>query len=207
MSSIPLDERTQKLVSALQLQCLHPGIGALRQLSCMFRRMDLDYSKKICFEEFVLGLRSYNLKFSDEDIELLFSALDINDDGQIDFREFLELLIPPMNEVRTNVINEAFDKLDINGDGTIQMDELKIVYAANARKHPKYLSGEWTEEQTLRYFLDGLDTPGDPDGEVTREEFMNYYARVSATVDDDCYFDMVVRSLYGLPAVRAKAKR
>lgn len=125
MNTIPLDERTQKLVTALQLQCLHPGIGALRQLSCMFRRMDLDYSKKICFEEFLLGLKNYNLNFSNEDIQLLFSALDINSDGQIDFREFLTLLIPPMNEVRTNVINEAFDKLDVNGDGTIQLDELK----------------------------------------------------------------------------------
>ena len=74
-----------------------------------------------------------------------------------------------------------------------------VVYSSNARRHPKYLSGEWTEEETLRNFLDSIDTPGNPDGKVTREEFMNYYAGVGATVDDDSYFDLMMRACYGLP--------
>jgi hypothetical protein len=41
----------------------------------------------------------------------------------------------------------------------------------------------------LRNFLDSIDTPGNPDGKLTREKFMNYYAGVSLTVDDDSYFD------------------
>jgi len=73
-----------------------------------------------------------------------------------------------------------------------------VVYKKNVQKHPKFQSGQWTEEETLRYFLDSLDTPGSPDGKVTREEFQNYYAGVSATVDDDCYFDLMMRSCYGL---------
>ena len=76
---------------------------------------------------------------------------------------------------------------------------IPVVYSSNARRHPRFLSGEWTEEQTLRSFLDNIDTPGCPDGKVTREEFMNYYAGVSAMVDDDCYFDLMMRSCYGLP--------
>lgn len=73
-----------------------------------------------------------------------------------------------------------------------------MVYKQNIQRHPKYVSGQWTEEQALKYFLDSLDTPGSADGVVTREEFHNYYAGVSATVDDDCYFDLMMRSCYGL---------
>ena len=73
-----------------------------------------------------------------------------------------------------------------------------VVYKKNIQKHPKYLSGQWTEEQALRYFLDSLETPGSADGVVTREEFHRYYAGVSSTVDDDCYFDLMMRSCYGL---------
>lgn len=74
-----------------------------------------------------------------------------------------------------------------------------VFYTTNAKNHPKYLSGEWTLEETLRSFLDSIDSPDDPDGIVTREEFLDYYAGVSATIDDDSYFVMMIRSCYGLP--------
>lgn len=84
---------------------------------------------------------------------------------------------------------------------------LSVVYAANARSHPKYQSGEWSEDEVLRSFLDSIDTPGNPDGKVTRDEFMNYYAGVSATIDDDCYFDLMMRSCYGLPPKSSQSKK
>ena len=37
----------------------------------------------------------------------------------------------------------------------------------NARHHPKYQNGEWTEAQVFRAFLDNFDTPNDPDGQVS----------------------------------------
>ena len=36
----------------------------------------------------------------------------------------------------------------------------------NARHHPKYVNGEWTEQQVFRSFLDSFDSPDDPDGQV-----------------------------------------
>lgn len=73
-----------------------------------------------------------------------------------------------------------------------------VIYRKNAQKHPKYLSGQWTEEQVMNFFLESLDTPGSPDGVITREEFQNYYAGVSSTIDDDCYFDLLMRACYDL---------
>ncbi|XP_005094915.1 calcyphosin-like protein [Aplysia californica] len=203
MSTKPqLEPHAQTLVTALQSQCLQRGCGALKQLSCVFRRMDIDYSKRICFQELTQGVQDFNLDLSNEDLTTLFRALDRDRNGHIDFKEFMDLLTPPMGKIRIKVVNEAFDKMDVNGDGVLKLDDLQVVYAANARRHPKYLSGEWTEDETLRHFLDSLDTPGSPDGKVTRQEFLNYYAGVSATVDDDCYFDLMMRSVYGLPAHR-----
>ena len=37
----------------------------------------------------------------------------------------------------------------------------------NARKHPKYLNGKWTEEQVFKEFLKSFDSPDDPDGIVS----------------------------------------
>jgi Ca2+-binding EF-hand superfamily protein len=101
-----------------------------------------------------------------------------------------------MSKARKDIIIKAFHKLDRSGDGVVTIEDLKGVY--NASKHPKYMNGEWTEEQVFRSFLDSFDSPDDKDGKVTREEFMNYYSGVSASIDNDAYFDLMMRSAWKL---------
>ena len=72
-------------------------------------------------------------------------------------------------------------------------------YRHHAEQHPKYLYGDWTLEQVLQTFLDSFDSPEDRDGMVTKDEFLQYYASVSSTVQDDAYFDLMMRSCWGLP--------
>ena len=38
----------------------------------------------------------------------------------------------------------------------------------NARKHPKYVNGDWTEDQVFQEFLKKFDSPNDPDGIVSQ---------------------------------------
>lgn len=66
------------------------------------------------------------------------------------------------------------------------------------RHHPKYVTGEWDAEKVFLEFLSSFDSPSDPDGIVTREEFINYYAGVSASIDLDVYFDLLIRNAWRL---------
>ncbi|XP_071132081.1 calcyphosin-like protein isoform X3 [Mytilus edulis] len=194
------DSRTvQLLIGALREQCLLKGHNGIRGLGLVFRRMDIDFSKGIVYPEFRIAIDRYGLKMSEGYSKTFFNALDKDKSGAIDFAELMNALRSPMNERRTNVVKEAFDNFDVNTDGKLSLDDLRVFYTANAKNHPKYLSGEWTLDQTLRSFLDSIDSPDDPDGVVTREEFLDYYAGVSATIDDDSYFVMMMRSCYGLP--------
>jgi Ca2+-binding EF-hand superfamily protein len=101
-----------------------------------------------------------------------------------------------MSQLRLNVINMAFQKLDKTRDGKISCEDLANVY--NVKQHPKFLNGELTEHQVLKQFLDSFEVSQHKDGVVSFDEFVNYYAGVSASIDSDIYFDHMMRNSWKL---------
>jgi len=183
-------------VEMLRLQCLKRGAAGIKGLGRAFRIMDDDSNRKLDKYEFKKGLSDYGLVLEDEEITNLFNTFDADASGSIEFEEFLGHLRPPMGKNRRALVLQAFNKLDKTGDGVITIDDLRGVY--DVRKHPKYISGEWTEEQVFLQFLSSYDTPNQADGLVTKEEFQNYYSGVSASIDNDAYFDLMMRQCWKL---------
>ena len=70
------------------------------------------------------------------------------------------------------------------------------------------MSKQWTVDEVLRNFLDTFDSAegNERDGAVTREEFVNYYAAISCTIDDNAYFDLMMRNAWGLPPKRTVSR-
>ena len=66
----------------------------------------------------------------------------------------------------------------------------------DASRHPDVLSGKRTPNEILREFLDTFDVGGVKDGKVTRQEFENYYSNVGASIDDDNYFELMIRNAW-----------
>jgi Ca2+-binding EF-hand superfamily protein len=54
---------------------------------------------------------------------------------------------------------------DRNHDGQITVDDLRGVYIV--KSHPKYMNGEWSEDQVLQHFLDCFDYGMHKDGVVS----------------------------------------
>ena len=50
------------------------------------------------------------------------------------------------------MVHQAFDKLDQSDDGKVTVEDLKGVY--NVKKHPEVESGDKTEEEVLKQFLE-----------------------------------------------------
>ncbi|GFN87108.1 calcyphosine-like b [Plakobranchus ocellatus] len=183
-------------VERLRLACLARGANGIKGLARTFKIMDDDASRSLDRKEFLKGLHDYGLvEITKEQADELFQIFDKDSSGTIDFDEFLVRLRPPMSQARRNLIHLAFKKLDRSGDGIVTVEDLHGVYSC--KKHPKYLSGEWTEDQCLRQFLDSFDSD-DKDGKITQEEFDNYYCGVSASVDNDAYFDLMMRNAWKL---------
>ena len=86
-------------------------------------------------------------------------------------------------------------KFDRNGDGKIDATDLKGVY--NTSFHPKVASGEMTEEEVFLEFLSNFGDKNN-DGKIDKGEWNDYYAAVSASVDNDDHFNQLMRTAWKL---------
>lgn len=183
-------------IEKIRLQCLQRGVNGIKSFARTFRIMDDNTDHKLDQAEFCKGLNDYGIHLDNGEIQQIFKMFDRDGDGTIIFDEFLLALRPKMSQSRLNIVQQAFRKLDKTGDGIITIEDLKGVY--NVKHHPKYQNGEKTEEEIFRMFLDNFDNAKQKDGKVTQEEFESYYVGVSASVDSDVYFDLMMRNAWRL---------
>ncbi|ELR52080.1 Calcyphosin, partial [Bos mutus] len=179
----------------LRAQCLSRGASGIQGVARFFRRLDQDGSRSLDVGELQRGLAELGLVLDTAEMEGVCRRWDRDGSGTLDLEEFLRALRPPMSQAREAVVTAAFAKLDRSGDGVVTVDDLRGVYSG--RTHPKVRSGEWTEEQVLRHFLDNFDS-SEKDGQVTLAEFQDYYSGVSASVDTDEEFVAMMTSAWRL---------
>jgi len=107
-----------------------------------------------------------------------------------------------MNQKRKNIVTLAYKKLDKDGNGVITVDDLKGRF--NARNHPDVKLGKKSEEDVLFEFLDtfeqqyALNHPGSRDRTVTLPEFLEYYTNVGCSIDNDDYFELMIKNAWNL---------
>lgn len=120
----------------------------------------------------------------------------------MDYDEFVRGVRGEMNQFRRNIVMAAFKKIDRDQSGVLDLNDIKGVY--NARNHPEVKSGKKTEDEVLGEFLEtfeahhALSGKGTRDRSVTPDEFIEYYNNVSASIDNDQYFELMMINAWKL---------
>lgn len=169
------------------------GAHGIRGLGIVFRRMDNNGDKRMDRTEFMWGLKENGHDLSPSEFERIFKYFDKNNDGKISYDEFLVGLRGDMNERRLKLVGLAFKKLDNTGDGLVTLEDVANRYDVSF--HPKFKSGEMSKNDILNEFMSQWDKT-EADGKVTPDEFVEYYRDVSASIDDDDYFELMIRNAW-----------
>ena len=169
------------------------GAHGIRGLALVFRRMDNSGDRKMDRTEFMWGLKENGHNLTPSEFERIFKFFDRNNDGKIDYDEFLRALRGDMNERRTQLAMLAFKKFDRTGDGFVTIDDVKEQYDVSF--HPEFKQGKKSKNAILQDFLAQWDRL-DKDGRITAEEWLDYYKDVSASIDDDDYFELMIRNAW-----------
>jgi len=166
---------------------------SFRALSRAFRRFDDSGNQKLSAIELSDGFAEMGLDLSDQEVATVVDVFDRDRDGSVSLEEFLRFVRGVMNPRRQELVNLAYDVLDSNDDGRVTLDDIRQAY--DASQHPEVLKGRMTEEQVLVQFMDQWDTDK-KDGYVSREEFLEYYADLSCSIDDDDYWELMIRNAW-----------
>ena len=169
------------------------GSNGIRSITKLMTIMDDNGDKKLSKDELKYGLRDYGIDLNPTELEQVFYYFDRDHNGTIDINEFLVGIRGDMNSRRKKMVRMAFNILDKDGSGTITIDEIMNVY--DFTYHPEVRTGKKTIAQAAHDFMNQWDR-SDKDGIVTVEEFEDYYKDISASIDDDTYFELMIRNAW-----------
>ena len=91
------------------------------------------------------------------------------------------------------MVHMAFKVLDKTGDGSVTLDDLLMSY--DCTQHPDYINGVKTDKEIMTEFMQIWETQK-KDGIVTLSEFEDYYKDISASIDNDDYFELMIRNAW-----------
>jgi len=196
------------LVDRLRKKLASRGARGIIGLARQFKIMDDNHSMSLDKYEFSKGMGDFGLGFSEGEIQTVFNYFDANKNGLLEYDEFLRAIRGPMNPARRAIVAKAFAIMDKDGNGYLDYNDIKGVYSAS--KHPDVISGKKTEQQILQEFLETFEAAHNmrsneaPDHIVTKDEFDEYYNNVSASIDRDDYFAVMMNSAWNLDGSRVK---
>ncbi len=88
--------------------------------------------------------------------------------------------------------------LDRDRSGQLNIKDLLGVY--DVSMNPEFIEGRKSREQILTEFLNNFEgVRGNRDGNITRDEFFDYYTDLSMSIPSDEYFVRMMESTWQCP--------
>lgn len=194
-SSKPFKATGNPVIDGLRKKILEKsdeeGFCGLRR---SFLVMDMPNNKILQKQEARAGLQRFKVSVTPIEFEQLWNYICRNADGDVTVSEFVRQIRgdESVNERRYNAIREAFEYLDAKGSGSLRI--ATIAPLINLSDHPLVRKGTKSVDQVLQDFIDAWDK--NRDGSISWEEWLTYYSDLSAGIEDDQYFELMIQNTW-----------
>jgi len=177
------------------------GVSNLKSLGLQFTLLDNDKTGALTRSELELGLdkfmRGFGVHLAKVEVDELFKLFDVDHSGTVTYDEFLKGIRGSMSAERVAMVKMAWAQFDTNGrnDGVMTLEDIARIYDVSG--NPLVKAGKLSKADALRAFMSHwhLSDTKHTD-EVTEEDFIEYYDWVSASIDRDDYFELMIRNAW-----------
>ena len=134
-----------------------------------------------------------------DELKILFNFANKNDNDIISIEQLINIIKGNLNEQRKLYIEQIFSKIDKEQTKKISIDLLKNTF--NSKKHPEVINGLKSEEEVFEQFCFSLDLFCElysipKNGEISYENFIEYYSYISASIPDEVYFEDMINGVW-----------
>jgi len=172
------------------------GFPSMKGMGRQFGIIDRDNSGELDREEMDIMLEKFfnhwEIKFTPDEKKSLFTFFDRDNTGFINYNEYIRSVRGDMNEFREDLVLKAFAILDSNGNGLVTKEDIRAKY--DVSKNPDVMKGKLTQSDAFDLFIANYDT--NQDGTIDQAEFIDAYQWISASIDNDDYFELMMRNAW-----------
>jgi Ca2+-binding EF-hand superfamily protein len=170
------------------------GVDAFWNLRSFFKQFELKMlsTGKIDREDLKACLRDWGINTPNHYLDAIVNLCSGSDMGLLDIKEFLAILRGPLSFEREDLVSAVYAKLDKDMERIVAIEELSKYFSG--ADHPLVTIGGFTEKEALEHLLQSFEVKGKMPRKVLYEKFCDYYADLSAAIEDDSYFETIVRS-------------
>jgi len=193
---LPPPQHLETILNELHLDIKSKGIDAFWNLRTRMINLDKQThsSGKIEREDLKDALTIWGVTLPRAYFDRVIDVVDITKTGLIDWSEFLNLVRGEMSSRRGGVVAEVFSSLlTAAGAGKTALTPDDLAFYMNAKEHPLVSVGGAAEQEALAHMLNHISVKGRTPATVRFEGFLQYYADLSAGVDDEEFFEQIVR--------------
>jgi len=188
-----------QIIRELLMDVQARGVDGFWNLRAFFLALDKKAMNlgKIDRQDLISAMSAWGSSVEPRHLDTIINLVDTSGTGLVSWKDWIRLIrdsAGSLPESRQGILMNAFSVIDAKGTGSVSADDLAFCFSG--ADHPLCTVGELNEKDALAHMFMSLSTKGRLPASISYAQFADYFADLSACVDDDEYFGGLLNSIW-----------